>query len=146
MNRKTAILALLLLVPAPSLGVLFGMVVFPDSLAGGTLFGASKLWLFGLPLFWLRVVERGRFSWSPPRNGGFVAGILSGLVISGLILAVYAAAGAWLVDKRGLAGKLVAIGLGSACRYRSIWPGYVSHALVDLCVFGIGAVVLFGAR
>jgi uncharacterized protein len=29
-------------------------------------------------------------------------------------------------------------------RYRSIWPGYLSHAIVDLAVFAIGAAVLFG--
>jgi len=28
-------------------------------------------------------------------------------------------------------------------RYRSIWPGYISHAIVDLCVFSIGAAILF---
>ena len=28
-------------------------------------------------------------------------------------------------------------------RYRTIWPGYVSHALVDLAVFAAGAWVLF---
>jgi len=28
--------------------------------------------------------------------------------------------------------------------YRSIWPGYLSHAIVDLCVFGIGAYIIFG--
>ena len=30
-------------------------------------------------------------------------------------------------------------------RYRSIWPGWVSHAIVDVAVFGVGAWVLFGA-
>jgi hypothetical protein len=30
-------------------------------------------------------------------------------------------------------------------RYGSIWPAYLSHAVVDLCVFGIGARLLFGA-
>jgi membrane protease YdiL (CAAX protease family) len=29
-------------------------------------------------------------------------------------------------------------------RYRSIWPGYLSHALVDLAVFAIGYRLLFG--
>jgi membrane protease YdiL (CAAX protease family) len=29
-------------------------------------------------------------------------------------------------------------------KYRSIWPGYVSHALVDLCIFGLGAYIVFG--
>lgn len=31
-------------------------------------------------------------------------------------------------------------------RYRSIWPGYVSHALVDLTIFAIGWWVIFGSR
>ncbi|MHC5022840.1 MAG: CPBP family intramembrane glutamic endopeptidase, partial [Planctomycetota bacterium] len=29
-------------------------------------------------------------------------------------------------------------------RYRSIWPGYVSHAIVDVAVFGVGWVIIFG--
>lgn len=28
-------------------------------------------------------------------------------------------------------------------RYRSIWPGYISHAIVDVTMFGIGAYILF---
>ena len=217
----------MLLVPAPSIGVLFGMVIFPDSPAGAVLFGASKLWLFGLPVVWLRFVDRAPFSLSPPRHGGFMAGILSGTLISSLILAMYWAMGDALIDKRLLTDKLMAIGLGSrgrylsgalywilvnsvleeyvwrwfcveqceqllskrvaivcsalfftlhhivamavyfgpaalsACglgvfaggavwsmmyiKYRSIWPGYVSHAIVDLCIFGIGAAIVFGA-
>jgi membrane protease YdiL (CAAX protease family) len=30
-------------------------------------------------------------------------------------------------------------------RYRSIWPGYLSHAIVDICVFAIGARIAFGS-
>jgi membrane protease YdiL (CAAX protease family) len=29
-------------------------------------------------------------------------------------------------------------------RYRSIWPSYISHAIVDVTMFGIGAIILFG--
>jgi membrane protease YdiL (CAAX protease family) len=225
---KKAFLALALLVPAPSLGALFGMVIFPNSLAGVLLFGASKVWLFGLPVVWLRFVDRTPLSLSPPKQGGFVAGILSGLLLSGFILAAYWALGDALIDRRFLADKLMAIGLGvpgryaggaaywilvnsvleeyvwrwfcvtqcerllskrlavlcsALCftlhhmvamavyfkaatvlicaggifvagtiwslmyiRYRSVWPGYVSHAIVDLCIFAIGAALLFGAR
>ena len=28
-------------------------------------------------------------------------------------------------------------------RFRSIWPGYLSHAIVDLCIFLIGAHIMF---
>jgi uncharacterized protein len=226
-SRQKALLALALLVPAPSIGVLFGMVIFPDSLAGALIFGASKVWLFALPVAWLTLVDRTPFSLSPPRHGGFAAGILSGVFISGLILLAYGTMGDALIDKRVFTEKLMAIGLGSpgryvggalywilinsvleeyvwrwfcvtqcerlltkrlavacsalfftlhhiaamaiyfgplavavcACgvflggaiwsmtyiRYRSIWPGYVSHAIVDVCIFAIGASILFGA-
>ncbi len=35
--------------------------------------------------------------------------------------------------------------LWSACyvRYRSIWPGYISHAIVDIAVFGVGFHLIF---
>src|SRR5262249_38911570 len=29
-------------------------------------------------------------------------------------------------------------------RYRSIWPGYVSHAIVDFAIFSLGWMLLFG--
>ena len=29
-------------------------------------------------------------------------------------------------------------------RYRSIWPGWVSHIIADIAVFGVGWVLLFG--
>lgn len=226
-SRNKALVALLLLVPAPSLGALLGMVVFPDSLAGVLLFGASKLWLFALPVCWHRLVDRAPFSLSPPRRGGFVPGILVGVAISALILGAYRILGGALIDRDFLVTRLTAIGLGTrgryavgalywilvnavleeyvwrwfcvrqcerllaprtaiACsalfftlhhivamsvyfgpaavsvcalgvfsggaiwswmyvRYRSIWPGYVSHALVDLCIFWIGAQLLFAS-
>jgi hypothetical protein len=28
-------------------------------------------------------------------------------------------------------------------RHRSIWPSYVSHVIVDITMFGIGAYILF---
>ena len=37
-----------------------------------------------------------------------------------------------------------AIWSGLYVKYRSIWPCYLSHAIVDLCVFAIGAWMMFG--
>ena len=86
MKRKRAILALALLVPAPSLGVLAGMILFPGTLLGQGLFAFSKLWLFLLPVLWLKLVDRERLSFSPLRQGGLGLGFLSGCGISLFIL------------------------------------------------------------
>ncbi len=225
MNRRKAFLALALLVPAPSIGALCAMVIFPDSWLGVLLFGLSKVWLLALPIAWCKFVNREPISFSPPRNGGFPAGLLSGLGLSCVILAVYLTMGDSLIDREFLVSKLTSIGLASrssyigaaaywilvnsvleeyvwrwfcvkqcefllrptvavicsalfftqhhivimrvyfggttvlVCalgvflggaiwsamyiRYRSIWPGYLSHAIVDLCIFAIAASMLF---
>ena len=227
-DRRKAIMALLLLVPAPSIGTLAGMVLFPGTALGKGLFAASKLWLFVFPVVWLKLVDRGRLSLSPARNGGLLAGLAGGTALSLLVLLGCFAFGRGLLDCASFADKMAEVGLGSlpaymggaaywilvnsvleeyawrwfvygkcealfhpavavavsalffslhhfialqafcaapvavACsvgvllggatwsfmylRYRSIWPGYLSHAVVDLCVFGIGAAMLFGGR
>ncbi len=226
MTKKRAIVALLLLVPAPSIGALCAMAVFPDSSLGKVLFMLSKIWLFSLPLLWLKLVEKGQTSLSPLRKGGLLAGLLSGCAISGIILLGYLLMAESMIDREFLVGRLRGVGLGaprvylcgavywiavnsvleeytwrwfcvkqcehlfrpmaavvcsalfftihhivamrvyfdwpatSICalgvfvggtiwsamyiRYRSIWPGYLSHAIVDLCIFGLGAWLLFG--
>ena len=226
MERRKALIALLLLVPAPTLGALAGMVWFPKTFFGAALFAASKCWLFGVPVIWLFIVDRQPTSLSPARNGGFITGLVSGLAMSLGILAAYVTWGSLLIDRHLLLSKMAAIGLNSppvyiGCaaywimvnsvleeyvwrwfvvekcailsrppiaaicaalfftlhhvvalqvycgttaviicstgvliggltwsymyvRYRSIWPGYISHAIVDLCIFGIGAYLIFG--
>ena len=226
MAKRRSILALALLVPAPSIGALAAMVFFPDTALGKTVFAISKVWLFAFPLVWLKFVDRGACSRSPVRKGGLLAGAVSGIAIGLLILGCYFAFGRGLLDQRLFADRMRAIGLGawpiflggatywilinsvleeyvwrwfvytkcealvrpaaaavlsalfftlhhflalrvyfslplaSLCsagiflggviwsflylRYRSIWPGYLSHAVVDLVVFGLGAWILFG--
>jgi membrane protease YdiL (CAAX protease family) len=220
------ILALVLLVPAPSIGTLAAMVLFPGSVLGKGLFAASKLWLFAFPIVWWRMVDRGDFGMSPARRGGWLAGLVSGTAISLLILLGYFALGYGFMDRAFFVGKMQEIGLGTlpvylggaaywilinsvleeyvwrwfvyrkcealigpafavllsaafftlhhfialqtycslsiavVCslgvflggavwsfmymRYQSIWPGYLSHAIVDLAIFGLGAAMLFG--
>ena len=64
-------LALLLLVPAPGLGVLAAMFLWPGTRPGAALFVLSKVWFFALPAVWLRLVDREPFGLSPARAGGF---------------------------------------------------------------------------
>ncbi len=222
---KKSFWALLLLIPAPTIGVLAGMYWFPNSKIGSTIFIISKLWLFLFPVIWLKFIDRKKISLSPPRNGGFIFGIITGLAISSFIILLYKTIGTTLIDKNLLIEKMTDIGLNSmpvyiggalywilvnsvleeyvwrwfcvekaenivgtglaiVCaaffftihhifamhlyfnnivvtagaigiftgaalwsfmyiKYRSIWPGYISHAIVDLCIFGIGASIIF---
>jgi membrane protease YdiL (CAAX protease family) len=223
---KKSIIALLLLVPAPTIGVFAGMYWFPNSNLGSIIFLISKIWLFLFPLVWLKVVDKRKISFSPPRKGGFLMGLITGLAITGFIIVLYKTLGPRLIDKEFLIDKMTEIGLNSLpvyiggslywilvnsvleeyvwrwfcvekaekifnpvlavicsalfftlhhifamrlyfnnivviaaalgifigaalwsfmyIKYRSIWPGYLSHAIVDLCIFGIGAVIIFG--
>jgi membrane protease YdiL (CAAX protease family) len=226
LKRKAAI-ALVLLVPLPSIGTAAAMFWWPELTLGKAVFVTAKAWLVLLPVFWRLVVDREPLSGSPARHGGFGAGVASGALISGFVFAAYAWAshtgaidaarvadqaaksglnrmvpylgGAvywitanslmeeyvwrWFVFRKcevlwgGKAGIVAAalaftahhvlvlaaqfnwgitllgslgVFIGGATwnwlylRYRSIWPGYVSHAIVDLAIFIIGYRLIFG--
>jgi hypothetical protein len=219
--KHRAMIALLLLVPVPSLGVASAMLWWPDLPWGKAIFLATKIWIVLLPFLWLRAVDHQSMSWSPPRRGGFGAGAATGLLIAIAILGAFAIARAWdAIDTAGVAERAARTGLnqpaiylagamywilvnslmeeyvwrwfvfrqceslvggragvilaalgftahhvialaaqfnwgitllaslgvfvggatwsGLYLRYRSIWPGYVSHAIVDVPIFVIG--------
>jgi hypothetical protein len=225
--KPQALLGLALLLPAPTLGTLAALWLWPGTAAGQLLFLLTKLWILILPLGWHRIVDGQPIAWSRPRHGGFGMAALAGVVIGAMILGAYALmwrlnwidvqriaeraartgldqsgtyfVGAaywitlnslmeeyvwrWFVFRKleiltgsraavvgaslaftahhvvALAahfqGPLVALGsLGVfvggltwswlSSRYRSIWPCYLSHALVDLPIFWIGYDLIFG--
>jgi hypothetical protein len=221
-----AVIALALLVPAPTLGVLAGMVWWPGTVLGGGLFAASKVWILVLPALWRVLVDRQALSWSPVRHGGFGAGLFTGLILAAVIVASYLLAGSTMLDTAGIVARIQGVGISApaayaagaaywtlvnsaleeyvwrwfcvtrlealvrpvaavilsaafftlhhvialailmsplpaalcSCgvflggltwswlfrRYRSIWPGYLSHALADVAIFALGAGLLFG--
>ena len=55
-----SLLALMLLVPAPTIAVLAAMVWEPTrgTTLGQVIYGAAKVWILALPLVWRLVVER----------------------------------------------------------------------------------------
>ena len=223
--KYSALLALVILLPIPSLGVMEGMLWFPDSTWGNLLFMLSKVWILVLPLVWCLWLDKQRMSWSPPLKGGFGVAVLSGVVVSLVIFAGYYGFGKnmievghvkdmaskigldkkwlyvfsaiywitvnsvleeyvwrWFVFRKfevlfgGIAAILLsaffftihhffalsvyfALPINLICcfgvfigggfwswmylKYCSIWPGYVSHAIVDIAVFAIGYVLFF---
>ncbi len=112
---RTALIALTLLAPVPTLGVLAAMVAFPGPLGQG-LFAAAKLWLLALPLLWHLLVEGGRPGWSPLVRGGLGLGLAVGLASAAAI-----AGAAWLLGDRIDPGRLAAeaseMGLAHPGRY-----------------------------
>jgi len=122
-NRRRALIALLLLAPIPSLGVIMAMVVAPGPV-GKSIFTVAKIWLLVFPAAWYLLVEKGRPSWSPPRHGGLGTGAVSGVVVGGAIVA-----GAWLfgvqhMDLAPLRTEVQKMGLNSALPYLAAAAGW----------------------
>lgn len=84
--RWRALLALLLISPAPSLGILAN---FYAGDAGPWLWGVAKFWLLAFPLAWHVLIDRHPISFSRPQHGGWTIAAVSGIVISLAIVAGY---------------------------------------------------------
>ena len=127
-KKIQAAFALALLEPAPSLGVLAGMITWPDHPVGRALFALSKVWLFAFPAVWLLTVDRGRPSFSPLRRGGLRAGLASGVAMSLAILAAYWTLGGRMIPRDVFVARLTAVGLAN---WRLYLAGTVYWVLVN---------------
>lgn len=118
-SPKRALLALVLLVPAPSLGA--GAAMLLPATAGTPLgqgiYFAGKIWLVLLPAVWWLWVDRGRVSWSPPRKGGFGVGVVLGVVISVAIIAAYLLLGRQVIDPNQVRDAAAQSGIDEPWRY-----------------------------
>ena len=112
-----ALLALILISPAPSLGALAAFALAPGTTLAAVCYAASKIWLYLLPVVWLLWVERGRLSWSPVRNGGLGVGAVLGLAISAAIWLVYWLIGRHLIDPDLVREMAAENGLDEPWRY-----------------------------
>lgn len=116
--RRIAALALLLVVPAPSIGVTMALLI-PETVGsiGQAVWTSSKVWMIVLPLLWLLFIDRQRISLSPARHGGMWIGMLSGLVTGGLIVTMTAVFGASLIDADAMRTMAAGNGLDALGRY-----------------------------
>ncbi len=78
-RRRLALIALLLLVPAPSLGVASEMIWFPGFI-GLCILGASKFWIFGFPIAWAFFAEESAIARPRMNSRGLLVGLSSGLL------------------------------------------------------------------
>jgi uncharacterized protein len=129
--KGKALLALALIVPVPSLGVLWSFVIVPG-LVGQIGYAVCKVWILILPVLWLKRVERAPFSLSPPRLGGFLPSAITGVVISLAIVLVYLWLGRRWIDPESFRSKALERGFGRPIPYL-VLVGYLTifNALLE---------------
>lgn len=116
--RQRALLALLVLVPIPSVGTALAMhVPAAQGAVGQIAYGVCKLLLIALPLGWLLWVDKGKLSWSKPQRGGFGVAALLGLMICGIVLAAYWLIGRAWIDPEQVRQAALRNGIGTPLRY-----------------------------
>ena len=106
-----AALALAAIVPAPTLGILAALYLWPDTALSQIVYAACKVWLLALPVLWLLLVERQRPRIPRLTSQGMAAGVATGVGIFGCIIAAYLLFGHW-IDTEAMATQIAAIGLG----------------------------------
>ena len=118
-RRHPAWLALLLLVPAPSIGAALAMSVEATrgTLLGQGAYACSKLWLVALPAVWWVWIDGERPSFSPARKGGFGVAIALGLLLSAVIYAAYLLLAPLLVDPAQVRASALRVGIGTPARF-----------------------------
>lgn len=115
-TKRFPLLALLLLVPVPSIGVLVGMIIAPDFF-GRAIFFISKMWILAIPLFWHLFVDKQKLSLSKPTNGGFIVAALLGIAASVVILIFYFTFGRCLIEPQRIKEMAANLGLNNLRTY-----------------------------
>lgn len=113
---RQAVWALILVAPAPTLGVLASMVFVPGTV-GQVLFGLAKLWMIAAPIIWRLLIERQPLSLSVPRHGGWRTALITGLAMSGVIIGGYLLLGPALIDLSQVRELAEATGLADPVLY-----------------------------
>lgn len=161
-SRGTAAVALLLLVPAPLIGVWFGFAseTTRGTPAGQAIFALAKTWLLLLPVVWHFLVDKGRPGWSRPRQGGFGFGAATGFAIGLFIVLAWLIIGRSWIDPEKMRATVQAAGIGSprafalfalyTCTVNAVleeyvWRWFVYRKCETILGGGAAAVILSAA-
>jgi len=115
-HARSAGLALLLVVPAASIGVWAAMIAWPGPV-GEAIFLAAKAWMLLVPAVWLLLVDRDRLRFSPARRGGFGPAVLIGVVDGAVIVLAYALLGSDWIDTGHVRAMAEQNCIGTPARY-----------------------------
>jgi len=114
--KRNAVLALWLLVPAPSIGVWVAAYGSPGTALGKGLFIACKVWLIALPLAWHYLIDKQPVTFPRPSAKGMAAAAATGTAIFLAIAASYCLLGHW-IDPAPVSDKAREVGLTSPMIY-----------------------------
>lgn len=125
MNPKLrSLLALALLVPVPTIGVLMAMLFDPGPF-GQAVYGASKVWILLLPLAWLTLVDGKKPCVSSPRSAkGIPLGVMLGVIIGSIIVGGYLLVGKQWIDADAMRAVADRNGLDEKWKYLAL-AGYL---------------------
>ncbi len=115
-RSRNAILALLLLVPAPSIGVWMTLYGEPGNFFAKAFFGLCKVWLLLLPLLWHLRVDKQPITIPRPSRKGMGAAVITGIAIFLLIGLGYFLFGHW-IDPEHVSENAIEAGLSSPSLY-----------------------------
>ncbi|MCC5644403.1 CPBP family intramembrane metalloprotease [Nostoc sp. CHAB 5824] len=114
--NRNALLALLLLVPVPSIGVATQLYMLPGA-KGHLVALLSKIWLLAVPIIWLLFVDKENLKFQYAKGRDLLAGVGLGLLMLCIILIVYWLLGAQWIDVEYVRDRATQVGLSSFAIY-----------------------------
>ncbi|WP_375509356.1 CPBP family intramembrane glutamic endopeptidase [uncultured Nostoc sp.] len=114
--NRNALLALLLLVPVPSIGVAAQLYMLPG-LTGNLVALLSKIWMLVLPIIWLLFIDKENLKVQYPKRRELLTGVGLGLLMLCIMLIVYWLLGAKWIDVEYVRDRAKQLGLGSFVVY-----------------------------
>lgn len=123
-KRKTALLALTLLVPAASIGIITGLYIAPGSW-GQAVSALCQVWLLVLPIAWSVLVDRQKLHLSLPKPRELLAGAIWGILMFAVIVGIYSLFGQHWIDPVAAKEKARQLGTNSPNIYLIIEAYFV---------------------
>lgn len=109
--------ALILLVPAPTIGVTTAMFLAPGTTLGIATQIAMKLWILILPLLWVLFILKARPHLPAFRGRGMAAGLITGVLTFAVIVGMWELAASRWINTAVFAEKIASIGLSTPLRF-----------------------------
>jgi membrane protease YdiL (CAAX protease family) len=109
-SKKCALLALLLLVPASSVGAVMALIIAPGMIGQAVLF-LTKIWMLVLPLVWLVWGDREKIKIPKPGYRELFAGAIVGSLMFAIVLGAYGLFGKSWINSAEVRSKAQQVGI-----------------------------------